>query len=354
MQIKEHLNSTLRKVKELSKIKKKKTAFIIGNTAKFERGGYYFTPIRITDKLITFGIIIFNEKFAKITTNIVDGKVDYIFADAEKKIHPRKSGDPGNIERRVKESIKKSKLLIYKGNDLTVDAVDLLLTHYFKKDITGIGGKKIAIIGAGNIGSKIALYLVERGAKVFLSRRNKKKLKTITSAINLIKPINTKENVKSSDNINACKDADILIGSADGVEVINLNMIRRIKKKAIIIDVGKGTISNEAIQYAQINNHKIFRVDISAAFEGLISKTISMEKIIDYRFKKVKIYNSNVLSAGLLGGYGDVIVDNLKKTNFVYGISNGKGDFIRNLNKKQKDLLSKIRNKLVKKYEYKK
>ena len=348
MQIKNQLNSILKKVKELSKKKNKKTAFIIGNTAKIEKGGYYFTPIRITDKLITFGIIIFNEKFAKITTNIVDGKVDYIFADAEKKIFPRESGNPGNIERRVKESIKKSKLLIYKGNDLTVDAVDLLLTHYFKKDIAGIGGKKIAIIGAGNIGSKIALYLVERGAKVFLSRRNKKKLQIITSAINLIKPINTKENVKSSNNIDACKNADILIGSADGVEVINLQMIRKIKTKAIIIDVGKGTISDDAIKYAQKKHHKIFRVDISAAFEGLISKTISMEKIMDYKFQKIKIFDNNVLSAGLLGGYGDVIVDNLKRTNFVYGISNGKGDFIRKLNKKQNNLLKKIRKKLIK------
>ena len=346
--MKNQLALLLKKAKQLSKDKGKKTAFVIGNTAKFEKGGYYFTPIRITEKLITFGIIIFYERFAKILTKFVDGKVDYIFVDAEKKTFSKKSGGASNIERRVKENIKRSKFLTYKGNDLTVDAVDLLLTHYFKKDIRGIGGKKIAIIGAGNIGSKVALYLVERGAKVFLSRRNKRKLNAISSAINFIKPKNNREKVTASENLNACKKADILIGSADGVEVVTLDMIKKIKNNAIIIDVGKGTISNEAIAYAKTRKHKIFRVDISAAFEGLITKTISMEKTMEHGFKQKKIFGVNVLSSGLLGNYGDVIVDNLIKTNFVYGISNGKGDFLRKLSKKQLTTLNKIRAKLVK------
>ena len=138
MTLKTRLLLELKKIKSISKRNRKKTAFIIGNTAKFEKAGYYFTPIRVTEKLVSVGIIIFRENLAKIITKIVDGKVDYIFADAEKKILSKKSGNPSNIERRVKENIKKSKLLIYKGNDLTVDSIDLFLSHYFKNDIRGI------------------------------------------------------------------------------------------------------------------------------------------------------------------------------------------------------------------------
>ena len=104
----------------------------------------------------------------------LDGKVDIIFADGEKENISKKNGAPGNIERRVREQIKKSKIYIYKGNDLTVDSVELILSQYFNKDLRGIAGKKIGIIGAGNIGSKIGLYLTELGAKVYLNRRNKK------------------------------------------------------------------------------------------------------------------------------------------------------------------------------------
>ena len=95
--------------------------------------------------------------------------------DAEKKIKPKNNKTPGNIERRVRESVKKSKMLIYKGNDLTVDAIDLFLTYFFKDNIRGLGGKKILIIGAGNIGSKLAQILLERGSRVFINRRSQKK-----------------------------------------------------------------------------------------------------------------------------------------------------------------------------------
>ena len=74
-----------------------------------------------------------------------------------------------------------------------------------------------------------------------------------------------------------------------------------------------------------------------------------MEKIMEYGFKQKRILGNNVLSSGLLGNYGDIIVDNLKKTNFVNGISNGKGDFLRKLNNKQLSLLNKLKSKLIKK-----
>ena len=65
----------------------------------------------------------------------------------------------------------------------------MLIDQYFNNDLRGVAGKKIGIIGVGNIGSKVALYLTEKGAKVYLNRRDIKKLKKISSAINLIKPI---------------------------------------------------------------------------------------------------------------------------------------------------------------------
>ena len=153
--------------KILAKKKRKKIAFIIGNTIKIEKGNYYFTPPRITDKLVLFGIIVFKESIAIDACKYLDGKVDIIFADGEKKIFPKKSGAPGNIERRVRERVKKSKVYIYKGNDLTVDSVDLIVSQYFNKDLRGVAGKKIGIIGAGNIGSKIGLFMTELGAVFF-------------------------------------------------------------------------------------------------------------------------------------------------------------------------------------------
>ena len=166
---------------------------MIGNTSKSEKNEFYFTPLRDTKSMVVSGIIVYSETYAKKAAKYLDGKVDYILVDAEKKIPPKKNGDPSNIERRVKEVLKKTPMWVYKGNDLTVDAVDIFLTNFLKKNLRGIGGKKILIIGAGNIGFKIALQLVERGAKVYLCARNLKKLKLKVDTLNSIKPIHTFE-----------------------------------------------------------------------------------------------------------------------------------------------------------------
>ncbi len=331
--------------KKLAKKNNKKIAFIIGNTIKIEKGSYYFTPPRITDKLVLFGIIVFKESIAIDACKYLDGKVDIIFADGEKKIFPKRNGAPGNIERRVREKIKKSRIFIYKGNDLTVDSVDLIIGQYFNKDLRGVAGKKIGIIGAGNIGSKIGLFMTELGAKVFLNRRNKKKLSCIVNAINYLKPYNTREKAKIANKTIAAKNSDVLIGSTDGKSVIDGKMVNLLKKNSIIIDAGKGTLTENAIKRANERKIKVFRVDIFPSLEGLISKTFSMEKQISKLLKKKKIQNINILNTGKLGNYGDLIVDDIDNINLVYGVCDGKGDFIRKVPKKYKSLINKVLKK---------
>ena len=43
--------------------------------------------------MILAGIIVYSEKYAKTAAKYLDGKVDYVLVDAEKKIPPKKNGD---------------------------------------------------------------------------------------------------------------------------------------------------------------------------------------------------------------------------------------------------------------------
>ena len=164
------INDFIQEIAIIGEKESKKTVFLIGNTAKIENSEFYLTPIRNYDQVVLSGAIVYSEEMARKIARKIDGIIDYVFVDAEKKISNKysMSGEPGNIERSVKEIIKKSVLISYKSNDLTVDATDAFISEYFSKDIVGIGGKKIAIIGVGNIGSKLAQKLVERGANVIL------------------------------------------------------------------------------------------------------------------------------------------------------------------------------------------
>ena len=100
------------KIKKISSKKKLASGFTIGNTSKVYAGKYYTTPIRVTSKLVSAGVIVYSEKSASEILKEIDGKVNYILVDSEKKI-PKKlsiSGISANIERKAREIVKKSEL----------------------------------------------------------------------------------------------------------------------------------------------------------------------------------------------------------------------------------------------------
>ena len=119
-------------------------------------------------------------------------------------------------------------------------------------------------------------------------------------------------------------------------------MLDLLKKNSILIDAGKGTISKEAIREANTRKINIFRIDIFPSLEGLISKTFSIEKQIK-KIQKRKIINGiNILNSGQLGNYGDIIVDDIDSINRVYGVCDGKGDFLRKIPSNYKKILNKL------------
>ena len=325
-------------ISEIARAEGKKTGFTIGNTAKKSEEGLYFTPIRNSILMVLGGIIVYSESQAIEIAKALDGKVDYILVDAEKKIPAEMSllGEPANVERAVRESIKESRLWIYKGNDLSVEAVDTLLTELTKNRITGIGAAKVTILGAGNLGAKLALKLVERGAQVTVTQRKKEKLDVIVKALNLIKPDFTTSNVSGTlDNQTAAKGAEILIGATQGIPVITTKIIEGLADKAIILDVGKGTLYPEAISLAEKKSIDIYRLDITAALEGLISALWATDDIVNTKMGRRQLHNESLVSGGLLGRQNEIVVDNVWDPSRVYGIADGKGDFVRELKNEQ-------------------
>lgn len=330
-------------ISDIAKKENKKTGFSIGNTSKPEVEGLYFTPIRNTALMVVGGVVAHSVKQAIEVVQAVDGKVDYILVDTEKKVAPSMSltGEPANIERAVRENTHTSKLWVYKGNDLAVEAVDSLLSHLFKDSTQGLGGKRVAILGAGNLGAKLAIKLVERAASVVITRRDAEKLDIITRSINIMKPVFTEAEVTSTtDNEQAAKGAQILIGATQGTPVITAAMIYSLAAEAIIIDVGKGVLFPEAIDAANTNGNEIYRLDVSAAFHGLISTLWSMEEILENKMGRRQIHGESIVSGGLLAAKDEIVVDNVWNPNNIYGIADGKGDFFRGLSAEQSKRLN--------------
>lgn len=348
MTVPEHeIEQILEDIKRLAAKTDKSTGFCIGNTRKVSPTGLYFSPIRNTAKLVAGSAIVVDVKEARAITNQIDGKVDYILVDTEKKISPEHYGKKniGNIERTVRETAKSSKVLTYKGNDLTVDSIDGLIAQLLYTYPRGLGGKKAVIIGAGNIGAKLALKLVERGMNMTITRRDQKKLETIVAALNVIKPAETVAAIAgTTDNLAAAKGADLLIGLTDGEPVITAGMIEALAPGAVLVDGGKGCFMDEALKLAMQKDIPIYRADTRPGFEGHIGFVLETERIISNSLGRTEIDGVPVVSGGLLGRKDEVVIDNINNPRFVFGLANGMGDFVRNPDAGQAELLRTIRN----------
>ncbi len=315
----------------------KKTGFIIGNTAKIiDNPQSFFTPVRIFPQIAVAGVVVYSEKDVADICQIIDSKVDYIFVDAEKKISKKNShhDDIVNIERSARENIIKSVFFSYKGNDLTVESIDLLLSHLYKENQKGLGSVNTTIVGGGNLGSKLALKMVERGANVLLTRRNREKLIKIVEALNIIKPKGTQARVScTTDNILASKNADILIGASSGSPAITLEMAKLVAKNAISLDAGKGSISQEAMEYFVQNKARVFRVDVTSSLAGMIESRLQLRDVFLSKLGRKKINGVGMVSGGLVGASGEVVVDNVNNPKIIYGVANGDGMFKKELSK---------------------
>jgi hypothetical protein len=335
----------IKKIEIINKSKKKKV-FYFGNTTKKETTKFYLTNIQENRKFIYFGAIIFNNKSASKIAQLIDGKVDFVLVDIEKKVISLKKNDTINIERAVKEEIKKTKIFTYKGNDLTVQACETLINYIFLKDPRGIGGKKILILGVGNVGFKLALKLVESGAEVYLYRRNKKILKKMASIINLVIPKATVSKAKIINKVKKnLKIFDVIIGTTNGKSIINMNQVNTFKNNVNVIDIGKGIFERKALIKAINKKINLYRLDVTPAYDGYLENIYSTEKINDFNMEKSRIYKKlKLVKRGVLSTENTIIVDNVNSPKKIYGISDGYGSF-KQPNKKK---ITKIKKKLRK------
>ena len=61
--------------------------------------------------------------------------------------------------------------------------------------------------------------------------------------------------------------------------VISKEMLFKLKKKPIILDVGKGTLLKVHYLDAINKEMNVYRIDISAALNGFINKSLMIEKM---------------------------------------------------------------------------
>jgi hypothetical protein len=348
------INSVLERILELKSIEKK-TVFSISTTAKQEESAY-LTPVRICKDFVLSGCIIFDQKDLSSLLGKIDGKVDIILSDSEKTIpfHAnelnyelvKKSDQLGEatISSICFQTIKKSKVFEFKPNDLTVNATWSFISHRLKF----LSGARICILGAGNIGSKLALKLVECGAEIHLYRRDTHKGNQIVHGLNLIKPESVIANIKfHSDPMQASLMSDVLIGTTSGYPIIDENIINNVKKNCLVVDLGKNNLTKNAMKIATQHSMEIYRADVTPAIESYVYEVLKMQDILENSYGKKDLGFCNIVSGGFFGGSGDVVVDHINNPQRVIGIAQGNGSLKTTLNNKDQSNIDRLKKELV-------
>lgn len=295
---------------------KKEKILGIATTADQNNPPFILGSMRETKTTIAGTLILRDASFIDEIVNNFDGVVDYFFVDCELK------NELHNLESIISEKVKKSKIFVYKPNDFTVDSLDMFVATLF----SSLQNRKALIIGAGNIGSKIALKLCERGANVFLFDKDPEKTRKIIVGLNLIK--RSKSSVKLAEDILiGAKDADLVVGCTPGIPVINAGVVEVMNTDGKIIDAGNRTVLPEALTSVRTRGIEVLSLSSLGGYTGMIENFLFQRKI----FEKTRMKNFgdfSLVTSGTLGRRGDILVDDIENPSRIYGVCDGLGTLL--------------------------
>lgn len=312
-----NIKEELIKLGKILNSSKKTRLLCISTTANKHNASIIFGSLRETKTTIAGSIILSDSRYIKTIIQYFDGLIEYFLIDTEIK------NEMKDLEEKARKYIKKSEILFYKPNDFTTDSLDMFLAC----EIGSLKDKSVFIIGLGNIGSKTAIKLAERGADVTVYSLHSSKVKRIVSGINEFISANKKIRVVHN-KYKGASGADIILGCTPGISVINKEIVELMKKRGIIIDVGNGTLTEDGIDCASDKNISVYCLSSMSGYVGMIENWLTTKELLQYR-QRIKL-NDHIHSVtpGFIGKKGDIIVDKINRPNKIIGICDGNGDIL--------------------------
>jgi hypothetical protein len=316
----ERARELAREAAERARASGKLSVFGLTCSANLRNPGLFYSGMRDTAETAGYSAILREARWGAPVAREVDGEVDVILVDVEGKVE----GWAGAVREILKE-IRKSKVLTYHPNDLTARAADALLAQL---DLTDTE-RPVAVLGAGHVGSRIAQRLVERGHRVRLWRRNARSLQSVCEAVNALRSPHAVGEAEAADTpMAACSGARVVLGCSTGMAVVTEDIVKSLVGDAMLIDVGNGTISPEAIDAAAARGLTILCLNFRSAYDGELTMLLRTRDLVERQIGRRIVGAATLISGGVLGRRGDVIVDNFKHPTQIFGIADGKGDVV--------------------------
>lgn len=287
----------------------------LATTANVNNPSLVVGSIRLANGVIAGNLILRDATLLPALAERFDDIVSVFFVDCEVKADV-------NLAATARAAISPRKLHFFKPNDFAVEAADEWIAQRMPDPI----GVRAAVIGAGNIGTKLALRLAERGYKVCLVGRRAESLEAMVRGLNAIIR-GTGSIIAATDIGGACVDARLVVGCTPGTPAVDAAALAT-ASDVLLLDVGNGCFAREAIAAAQGRGLMIEVLSPTAGWEGFVYRYLATRKLQQGLGRRQLDNGVWIVSRGVMGSVGDALVDDVSRPGRVIGICNGRGDLL--------------------------
>lgn len=283
----------------------------VSATARFHGRGPQLLPSRLDARGVIGAVLVEEEADARTVFRALDIPGRTIYVDVERK-------QPADLMAIAREEVRTSTLAHTKPNDATVDALDVTVSHFLGSDLHGL---TVGVIGVGNLGFKSALRLAERNARVRVSDRDPAAVRRAAEAINGILPRYQSDPVDEWGS----ESVDLLITAVTGTSAVDATWLTRVASDALVIDMGINNLSEEFISGALARDLRLVRLDTRASAQHIPEASPGFFE--EYLGESI-VGGTPLISGGVMGRYGQVVVDSFAHPTVVVGIANGHGGLV--------------------------
>ena len=287
----------------------------LATTANVNNPPVLIGSLRLADGILAGNLILRETATLPEIVKRFDGLVSRFFVDCEVKA----GIDLGTA---VLELIPPNRRHFFKPNDFTVEAAD----EWVAQRMPILKGARVAIVGAGNIGAKLALRLAERGGEVRLVGQRIATLQATVQGLNAI--LRGSGAVIACPSIEeACTRAEVIVGCTAGTAAIDTEAVE-ISQGSLLLDLGNGCFTRGAIVAAQERGLLLEVLSPTAGWEGFLRRYAATRKLQQGLGRRQLDGEMWIVSRGVLGATGDVLVDDISQPARVIGVCNGMGDLL--------------------------
>lgn len=287
----------------------------LATTANVNNPPVLIGSLREADGILAGNLILRHAATLPEIVKCFDGLVSRFFIDCEVKAGI-------DLAAAALELISPNRRHFFKPNDFTVEAAD----EWVAQRIPILKGARVAIVGAGNIGAKLALRLAERGGEVQLVGRRIGTLEATVQGLNAI--LRGSGAVIACSSIEeACTRAQVIVGCTAGAAAIDTAALE-ISDASLFLDVGNGCFTRGAIAAAQERGLLLEVLSPIAGWEGFLRRYAATSKLQQGLGRRQLDSGMWIVSRGVMGATGDVLVDDISQPARVIGVCNGMGDLL--------------------------